>query len=119
MFFRRKVAGGVIANPHEGFQTGTLRRVKILAGLTDVQLSRLAQLMELQRVAQWTVIVKQGEHGDAMYLILEGELRVRLIASGKETILSTLGPASFSATWPSSIRDRDPLMSWPTWTALC
>jgi len=92
MFFRRKAAG---ATAPAGFQVGSLRRVKILAGLSDAQLERLAQLMELQRVAQWTVIVKQGEHGDAMYLILEGELRVRLIASGKETILSTLGPGEF------------------------
>jgi CRP-like cAMP-binding protein len=93
MFFRRK-ASGTAAAP-AGFQAASLRRVKILAGLSDVQLERLAQLMELQRVAQWTVIVKQGEHGDAMYLILEGELRVRLVASGKETILSTLGPGEF------------------------
>ena len=93
MFFRRKASGAAAAPV--GFQAGSLRRVKILAGLSDAQLERLAQLMELQRVAQWTVIVKQGEHGDAMYLILEGELRVRLIASGKETILSTLGPGEF------------------------
>src|SRR6266576_2258895 len=91
MFFHRQPAAAAPA----GFQAGSLRRVKILAGLSDAQLQRLAQLMELQRVAQWSVIVKQGEHGDAMYLILEGELRVRLIASGKETILSTLGPGEF------------------------
>jgi CRP-like cAMP-binding protein len=30
-----------------------------------------------------------------MYLILEGELRVRLLAAGKETILATLGPCDF------------------------
>jgi CRP-like cAMP-binding protein len=95
MFFRRKAAGDAAAAAPAGFQAGSLRRVKILAGLSDAQLERLAQLMELQRVAQWTVIVRQGEHGDAMYLILEGELRVRLIASGKETILSTLGPGEF------------------------
>ena len=95
MFFRRKAAADAEAASPAGFQAGSLRRVKILAGLSDAQLERLAQLMELQRVAQWTVIVKQGEHGDAMYLILEGELRVRLIAGGKETILSTLGPGEF------------------------
>jgi len=93
MFFRRKTAAAA-ATP-AGFQVGSLRRVKILAGLSDAQLERLAQLMELQRVPQWKVIVQQGEHGDAMYLILEGELRVRLLAGGKETILSTLGPGEF------------------------
>src|SRR6185436_17140936 len=58
MFFRRKALG---ATAPAGFQAGSLRRVKILAGLSDAQLERLAQLMELQRVAQWSVIVKQGE----------------------------------------------------------
>jgi len=95
MFFRPKASLASGPAAPVGFQAGSLRRVKILAGLSDAQLERLAQLMELQRVPQWSVIVKQGEHGDAMYLILEGELRVRLIASGKETILSTLGPGEF------------------------
>jgi CRP/FNR family cyclic AMP-dependent transcriptional regulator len=95
MFFHRKSPGAAAAAAPAGLQVGALRRVKILAGLSDAQLERLAQLLELQRVAQWSVIVKQGEHGDAMYLILEGELRVRLIAGGKETILSTLGPGEF------------------------
>jgi CRP-like cAMP-binding protein len=69
--------------------------VKILAGLTDPQLERLAQAMETQRVPQWAVVVKQGERGDTMYLILDGELRVRLMVGEKETILSTLGPGDF------------------------
>ncbi|MBE0545024.1 MAG: cyclic nucleotide-binding domain-containing protein [Verrucomicrobia bacterium] len=94
MFFRNRTPPAAVALP-AGIQAGALRRVKILAGLTDAQLERLAQVMELHRVPQWKVIVKQGERGDAMYLILEGELRVRLIAGDKETILSTLGPGEF------------------------
>lgn len=74
---------------------GLLRRVKILGNLDDAQLSRFAQFMEMERVNQWSAIVKQGEPGDAMYLILEGELRARLLASGRETILATLGPGDF------------------------
>jgi hypothetical protein len=93
MFFRKK-SGAPTAAPGS-ISAGALRRVKILASLTDPQLERLAQLMELQRIKQWTVIVKQGDPGDAMYLILEGELRARLMAGGKETTLSTLGPGDF------------------------
>jgi hypothetical protein len=93
MFFRKKT--GAAAAAPGSISAGALRRVKILAGLTDPQLERLAQLMELQRVKQWTVIVKQGDPGDAMYLILEGELRARLMTGGKETTLSTLGPGDF------------------------
>lgn len=74
---------------------GALRRVKIFAEFSDEQLERMIQFMEVQPVRQWAEIVKQGQHGDAMYFVLEGELRVRLMIGGKETILVTLGPGEF------------------------
>ncbi len=74
---------------------GALRRIKILADLSDAQLSHLSDFMEMQRVPQWTVVVQQGEIGDAMFLILEGELRARVTVSGRETILATFGPGDF------------------------
>jgi len=71
---------------------GMLRRVKALSDMTDSQLERFVQFMQMEEVRQWTQIVKQGETDDGMYLVLEGELRVRLMINGKETILATLGP---------------------------
>ncbi len=71
---------------------GMLRRVKALAELDNEQLARFVRFMELQTVRQWAQIVKQGEPDDGMYLVLDGELRVRLMIGGKETILTTLGP---------------------------
>ena len=85
---------------------GTLRRVKIFAEFTDEQLERFVRFMHVQRVKQWTEVVKQGQDGDAMYLVLEGELRVRLMISGKETILVTLGPGEFFGE--ISLFDRGP-----------
>jgi CRP-like cAMP-binding protein len=78
-----------------GIKPGSLRRIKILAGLNDAQLAHLAQFMEMERVPQWKVIVKQGDPGDAMYLIIDGELRARITTGGKETILATFGPGDF------------------------
>jgi len=98
MFFRPKTDAAKAADasaPPTAIKPGLLRRVKILGNLDDAQLSRFAQFMELERVNQWTVVVKQGEPGEAMYLILEGELRARLLAAGRETILATLGPGDF------------------------
>jgi CRP-like cAMP-binding protein len=69
---------------------GMLRRVKALADLSDDQLERFIEFMEPQTVRQWTQIVKQGDIDDSMYLVLDGELRVRLMIGGKETILATL-----------------------------
>lgn len=97
MFFRSKATGAATGgdSTEAALKPGALRRVKILASLEDPQLLRFAKFMELHEVAQWTVIVKQGDHGDTMFLILEGELRVRLMAGSKETILATLGPGDF------------------------
>lgn len=78
-----------------GIDPRALRRVKILAGFNDEQLERFAAFMEVEKVPQWTVIVKQGDPGDTMYLILQGELRVRMMAMGKETILTTLAAGDF------------------------
>jgi len=78
-----------------GLKPGSLRRIKILAGLSDAQLGQLVQFLEMQPMSQWSVAVKQGEPGDAMYLILDGELRARTMSGGKETILSTFGPGDF------------------------
>jgi hypothetical protein len=74
---------------------GALRRVKILADLTDTQLERFAGFMDPVPARQWAEVVRQNDHGDAMFLILEGELRVRMMISGKESILTTLGPGEF------------------------
>ena len=60
MFFRPK--GGAAAASAASLQTITgidpraLRRVKILAGMTDDQLARFAEFMEVERVPQWSVI---------------------------------------------------------------
>ena len=83
------------ANSSAQIKPGALRRVKILADLSDEQLERFVHLMEVQPVRQWVQIVKQGDDGDSMYLVLEGELRVRLMIQNKETILATLNAGEF------------------------
>ncbi len=96
MFFRNRAAAA--AAPGAGptpIGAGALRRIKILANLTDDQIERFSKFMEVEKVRQWSIVVKQGECGDAMYLILEGELRVRMSVMGRETILATLGPGEF------------------------
>lgn len=95
LFFKKKSATAVESSPVVGDQKvtpGMLRRVKALAEMSDDQLERFVHFMEPQAVRQWVQIVKQGESDDGMFLVLEGELRVRLMIAGKETILATLGP---------------------------
>jgi len=92
-FPKQPAAAESPANPDRIKVTpGMLRRVKALAEMSDSQLERFLQFMEPLQARQWTQIVKQGEAGHGMFLVLEGELRVRLMINGKETILATLGP---------------------------
>jgi CRP/FNR family cyclic AMP-dependent transcriptional regulator len=101
MFFKGAAAAHIPESTTQFFKApsnikpGWLRRVKILADLNDQQLERFAQFMEVVPVRQWHEIVKQGDPGDAMYLVLDGELRVRLMIGGKESILTTLGAGEF------------------------
>ncbi len=72
-----------------GIRPGTLRRVKIFASMTDQQLGRFAQLMQVESVPAFKEIVKRGGPGDAMFAVLEGEVRARILVGGKETTLAT------------------------------
>ena len=74
---------------------GSLRRIKILAELSDNQLAHLLQFLETANVAQFTCVCKEGETGDGMYLVLAGELRARKVAEGQETILATFAAGDF------------------------
>lgn len=99
MFFRKKTSGASAVarsvSSLTGIEPRTLRRVKILAGMTDEQLARFAEFMEIENVPAWQVLVKQGDTDSTMYLILEGEFRVRVNIGGKETTLATLGMGEF------------------------
>ena len=96
MFFRRKsTAARLTVRTGHPVLPETLRRVKILADLSDDDLARFLSFMEVQEVRQWTVVVRQDDAGDAMFLVLEGELRARLLIEGRETTLVTLGPGDF------------------------
>src|ERR1051326_6304929 len=92
---RGRCGGGRFSGGGGGDRWRAWRRVKILGGMSDEQFQRFAQFMEVERAPQWSTIVKQGDPGDTMYLILQGELRVRINVMGKETILTTLGVGDF------------------------
>jgi len=102
MFFRDKSA----PRSQPGYDTklmasapnlkpGSLRRIRIFAGLSDEQLDRFVQYMEVKEAKQFSEIVRQGDPGDAMYLILQGELRVRIMIDGKESIIAILSSGDF------------------------
>jgi len=93
--FNRKNRAAASAAPGDTLNPGSLRRIKILADLKDAQLAHLMDFLELQRVKQWTVVVHQGDPGDGMFLVLEGELRARVRVGDQEMILATFGTGEF------------------------
>jgi CRP-like cAMP-binding protein len=92
MFFGKKFAR---PSAEAGLTPGSLRRIKILADLNDAQLSHLSDFLEPQNIPQWSMVVRLGDPGDAMYFVLEGELRARVMTGDRETILSTFGAGEF------------------------
>lgn len=74
---------------------GLLRRIKILANLKDAQLAHLADFMEIEEVPQHAIVFNQGDVGDAMFLVMAGELRARTMMSGEESILATFSAGDF------------------------
>jgi hypothetical protein len=110
MFFRSKhegaAAGAAAMTTPRGLDPRALRRIKILASMTDDQLDRFAEFVEAEKIPQWSLIVKQGDPGDSMYFILEGELRARINVLGQETILATLSAGDFFGD--ISLFDRGP-----------
>jgi len=73
-----------------GVKPETLRRMKVFSGLDDRQIESFVRYMEVINCQQFNHIVRKGEHGDAMYIVLEGELRALAMVDGKESTLATM-----------------------------
>jgi CRP/FNR family transcriptional regulator len=71
-----------------------LRATPIFGGLTDRQRAHLADLVTIRRFDPGTVILQQGTSAVALYLILDGQVRVTRTPEdgGPSTSLATLGP---------------------------
>jgi hypothetical protein len=74
-----------------GVKPEALRRMKVFSGLDDRQIESFVRYMEVIHCQQFNHIVRKGEHGDAMYIVLEGELRALAMVDGKESALATIG----------------------------
>ena len=73
-----------------GVPVGTLQEVEIFKNMTDRQRGRFAQCMEVQKFAKFETLVNEGDPGGAMFILLEGVVRVRKMIGGKENVITTL-----------------------------
>jgi hypothetical protein len=78
-----------------GLTPSMLRRIKILGHLKDAQLAHLCDFIELHEAPAHSILFRQGDLGDAMYLVQSGELRARILSGSNETILATFQTGDF------------------------
>jgi len=84
-----------------------LRQVPLFASLPDEELEAFAPLMRERRFPRGSVILMQGDPGDALYVIARGQVKVVLVGEdGREVILSVLGVGSFFGEM--ALLDNDP-----------
>lgn len=74
---------------------GTLKRIKLFGLLDDSQLHDLGSYLEYKQWPAYSLVIKQGTPSDRMYFLIEGEARVRINVSGKESVLATLSKGDF------------------------
>lgn len=55
---------------------GNLRRIKSLASLSEEQLAAFLDFVEVVNCPQSATLFKEGQPGDCMFFILEGQMRV-------------------------------------------
>jgi hypothetical protein len=90
MFFKSKGPEGTQAGPTHGISPGSLRRIKIFADMEERHLASFLQYMEVVKLLPNATVFTKGEQGDSMFLVLQGEIRARIIVAGKESTLSTM-----------------------------
>jgi CRP-like cAMP-binding protein len=61
------------------------RRVPLFAALSPVDLKQVAAIADEQIFSDGEAIAYQGEQGDAMFVIVSGEVRVCVESNGQET----------------------------------
>lgn len=90
--FKTKPGGpGQAASNSAGITPESLRRIRILADMDGSHLSSFLQYVEVLQFLPNAVIFNKGDHGDAMFLVIQGEVRARNVVGGRESTLATLG----------------------------
>ena len=64
----------------------------IFRGLDDVQLSTLLEIAAMEMLDSGDVVFKVGDEGTALYIVMDGEIRISIDVMGGEEALTILGP---------------------------
>jgi signal transduction histidine kinase len=78
----------------DGETTDTLAAVPLFADLAPSELAGVRSVATEVELAPGDVLLTEGEPGDALYLVLEGELAVTKRSDAGERALATVGPGA-------------------------
>jgi CRP-like cAMP-binding protein len=92
LFGRRESGTTTVSKTSTKISPAALRRVKMLAMADEKLLDSLLRYLELVEVGPFTVLAQPGDPADAMYFLLQGELRAYVVLEGRESTLGTLLP---------------------------
>jgi CRP/FNR family transcriptional regulator, cyclic AMP receptor protein len=78
-----------------------LRNVSIFEELPERDLEKIAKLGTRKKFSKGNIILMEDEIGSALFIIINGKVKVsRLDETGREVILSILGPGRSSGKCP-------------------
>ena len=83
---------------HEHLDSGEiverLRATPLFGGLDDEQLRRLAQAGEVVDLPEGAVLMREGDHADALYVLLAGETEVTKRSGTSDIPVARVGPGA-------------------------
>ena len=72
-----------------------LRKIPLLADLSEEDLEQLYKMAETVSVPAGQFVLREGDAGDSLYVVLDGELEVTKRQGGQEVLLSSYKPGQF------------------------
>lgn len=89
-------AGPVKLSGQSGTYASPLTGLPLFTGLPLPELAEISRHLLVRRVAKGTVVVRQGEPGEALFIIQQGKAEVIVKGTdGKERAVATLGKGEF------------------------
>src|SRR5215210_3050118 len=72
-----------------------LRQIPLFADLSEEDLNQLYKMAETVSVPAGQLVLREGDSGDSLYIVLDGELEVTRQQGGQEVLLSSYKPGQF------------------------
>ena len=72
-----------------------LKGKSLFVEFTDDELADFVELLDIDEAKKGEIIVKQDDHGDCMFILVEGSVRVLHHSGGRDINLASLQPGDF------------------------